>query len=94
MRENGITARGTGREPEDHIGKMLLLAGWLAVEKPELVDGFLAEHLAPWAFRYLELLEEDAAQPFYRGLAVLADTTLRAIVDELGVRIHKKRLYL
>jgi TorA maturation chaperone TorD len=43
MRENGIVASEDKREPEDHIGKMLALTGWLAKEKPDLLDVFLAK---------------------------------------------------
>jgi TorA maturation chaperone TorD len=93
MRENGITLNEDKREPEDHIGKMLVLMGWLATEKPELLRIYLAEHLMPWAPRYLELLHEDAAQPFYRGLAMLARCTLEGIVEELAVVTHARKLY-
>ena len=90
---NGITVNEQKREPEDHIGKLLLLLGWLAAEKPDLVPEFLAEHLMPWAPRYLELLEGDARQPFYRGVAVLTRTTLEDIVEELAVQVKRKKLY-
>jgi TorA maturation chaperone TorD len=93
MREGGITVSSKKREPEDHIGKMLLLLAWLTQEKPELVDEFLREHLMPWAPRYLELLEEDAKQPFYQGLAVLARATLMGATDALGISPLKKKLY-
>jgi TorA maturation chaperone TorD len=93
MREVGITVSSEKREPEDHIGRMLLLLAWLTREKPRLVGEFLREHLMPWVPRYLELLEADARQPFYRGLAVLSHTTLAGMVDALGVQVVKKRLY-
>jgi TorA maturation chaperone TorD len=93
MREGGIVVNDGKREPEDQIGKMLVLLGWLAEEKPELIRSFLGEHLMPWVPRYLELLLEDAQQPFYRGLAVLTRTTLEGIVAELGVQVSVKKLY-
>jgi TorA maturation chaperone TorD len=93
MRENGIVVNEDKREPEDHIGKMLALMGWLAKEKPDLLGAFLAEHLMPWAPRYLELLLEDAREPFYQGLALLTQATLDGIARELGVQAAKKKLY-
>ena len=93
LRKNSITVHAQKREPEDHIGKMLVLLGWLAAEKPELLREFLAEHLMPWAPRYLQLLQEDAAQPFYAGLALLTQATLDGIVASLGVEVVTKRLY-
>jgi TorA maturation chaperone TorD len=93
MRENGIAVSSEKREPEDHIGRMLLLLAWLAQEKPELIGEFLREHLMPWAPRYFELLEEDARQSFYQGLAVLSRTTLADMTDTLGIQAVKKKLY-
>jgi TorA maturation chaperone TorD len=93
MREGGIVINQEKREPEDHIGRMLVLMGWLAAEKPELLHNYLAEHLMPWAPRYLELLREDAKQPFYEGLALLTQGTLEGVVESLGVKVAKKKLY-
>jgi TorA maturation chaperone TorD len=93
MRAQGISIQDGKREPEDHVGKMLILLGWLATGKPELIDEFLAEHLTPWVFRYLELLLADARQPFYCGVAILTETTLKGIVKDLEIEIHKKQLY-
>jgi TorA maturation chaperone TorD len=93
MHTHDIVVNGNKREPEDHIGKMLLLLAWLASVSPELVNEFLAEHLMPWAPRYLTHLREDARQPLYLGLAVLTETTLADIVSELNVAVNKKPLY-
>ena len=93
MRAKGITIAENTHEPEDHIGKMLLLLAWLAEEKPQLINEFLAEHLMPWAPRYLELLEADARNPFYVGLAQLTSITLEGICAELNVEPAKKKLY-
>lgn len=42
MRACGIERTTDERTPEDHIGLMLALLSFLAVERPELVDDFLA----------------------------------------------------
>lgn len=93
MKSNGIAINDTKREPEDHIGKMLVLLGWLASEKPHLLNEYLADHLMPWAPRYLELLREEAAHPFYRGLSILTDETLTEMSDTLHVHVKKMALY-
>jgi TorA maturation chaperone TorD len=93
MRLNEIAIYDSKKEPEDQIGKMLVLLGWLAEEKPDLLPEFLGEHLMPWVPRYLDLLEEDAQQPFYTGLAVLTRTTLEGIVAELDLEVTRKKLY-
>jgi len=93
MRANGISINESERVPADHIGRMLLLLGWLAEEKPDLVGEYLAEHLMPWAPRYLELLEADAQNPFYEGLALLTGVTLDSICLDLGVEPVEKRLF-
>jgi TorA maturation chaperone TorD len=97
MREQGIAVTGDDpkwqREPEDHIGRMLILLRWLAEEKPELIHEFLARHLMPWAPRYLELLQKDARQPFYEGLAILTNTILKGVTASFGVEPVKRKLY-
>lgn len=64
MRACGIERATDERTPEDHIGLMLALLSFLAVERPELVDDFLRDHLLTWAPHYLDALEEAATPPF------------------------------
>lgn len=44
---------------------MLMLAAYLAENKPELLKEFFAQHLLTWSDRYLQLLAEQADYPFY-----------------------------
>ncbi|AHG21952.1 twin-argninine leader-binding protein DmsD [Chania multitudinisentens RB-25] len=79
LRVKGIEAQREHNEPEDHIGTLLMLAAWLAEEQQQaLVSELLAQHLLPWAPRYLALLQQHAGHPFYQGLAQLAQATLAA----------------
>ncbi|QWA13058.1 Tat proofreading chaperone DmsD [Sodalis ligni] len=79
LRENGITMQQSGNEPEDHIGMLLLLSAWLAEQhQDESLDILLAQHLFPWCFRFLELLEIHAGHSLYLGVAKLARLTLDA----------------
>ena len=93
MRKNGITTEVPSSEPEDHIGYMLLLLGFLADNRPDLIEEYLAGHLTTWAHRFCELLKDGAKTSFYRGLALLTDTTLRAIAESLSIVTPTRRLY-
>lgn len=94
MRTHGIehVVEG-GRHPYDHIGLMLVLMGWLAENKPELLTEYLGDHLMPWAPRYLELLEQSSRQALYKGLAQLTSETLTAICTNLHVVIASRNLF-
>ena len=94
LKAHDITVATELREPEDQIGKMLLLMAWLAEETPVLIPEFLSEHLMPWAPRYLELLEQAAELPFYRNLAHDLQESLAALMSELAINAVPKRLYL
>ncbi|PLR41317.1 Tat proofreading chaperone DmsD [Chimaeribacter californicus] len=85
----GITSYHPPQEPEDHIGLLLLMAAWLAEERPADVDEFLSEHLLPWAPHYLTLLEAAARHPFYQAAASLTHVTLSGwrMVREIEVPI-------
>ncbi len=79
LRDNGIALQQHDNEPEDSIGTLLLLSAWLAEQRHgELLDALLGQHLFPWAFRFLTLLEQHAGHPLYLGLAQLARVTLEA----------------
>ncbi|MDR1089015.1 MAG: Tat proofreading chaperone DmsD [Coriobacteriales bacterium] len=93
MRANGIAITEEKREPEDHIGKMLVLLGWLAREKPALIPEYLGYHVMTWASRYLELLRHHAQNPFYEGLALLTEITLDGLSRELEVVPRQRPVY-
>ena len=86
MRANGIALHeGPSREPADHIGRMLVLLGWICENDSSLVDDYLRLHLLTWAPRYFERLETAAEGPFYRALAKLAALTLEDIARQRGL---------
>ena len=93
MRACGIERTTDERTPEDHIGLMLALLSFLAVERPELVDDFLRDHLLTWAPHYLDTLEEAATHSFYEGLARLTRATLAGIQRERGLVVDVPRFY-
>ena len=94
LRHKGITVvHGESDEPEDHIGTLLSLMGWLAQNKPEELCEFLRLHLLPWAGHFLEIVERETAHPFYRGLAGLTNATLCGIQQELELEVETPRFY-
>lgn len=88
-----VSSQGSGREPIDHIGKMLLLLSWIAENEPSFAEEYLERHLLPWSFRYFDLLEESCRHPFYQGLAILGRTTTDSIAHQMSINPSEKRLY-
>lgn len=93
MRENGIERTTDEKTPEDHIGLMLVLLAWLAENKPELVEAYLADHLLTWSSHFLDQLTEAAEHAFYQGLAGLAKESLEGVQAELGIDVVYPRFY-
>ena len=93
MRANGLAVEGEGKEPEDHIGLMLEFMAWIADNRPELLEDFLALHLLPWAGHFTEVLEGAAQHPFFEALAVLTRASLAGIHQALGLQVETPRFY-
>ncbi|MGE4801811.1 Tat proofreading chaperone DmsD [Yersinia hibernica] len=93
MAEQQVDVTLAQEEPEDQFGLMLMMAAWLAENQPEKLPDLLAQHLLPWAYRYLALLQSDAGHPFYQGLAQLATLTLTHWQHELQVTPAAVELY-
>lgn len=93
MRACGIARPGDGSEPEDHIGLMLRLMAWLARERPELLDEYLAEHLLTWAPHFLGVVGAEARHPFFQGLAALSASSLAGLRQALDVAVEEPRFY-
>lgn len=80
-------------EPEDHIGLLLMLAAYLAENKPDLLPVFLKAHVLTWGYRYLALMGEQTRYPFYCALAQLTQLTLENWQQTLAIPPAKVRLY-
>ncbi|ACY85026.1 Tat proofreading chaperone DmsD [Edwardsiella piscicida] len=93
MHAQGISWQSDAREPEDHIGILLLLTAWLAEGQPQQLPALLQQHLLPWGGRYLTLLQQGADHPFYQGLASLAALTLQAWQRQFAIVDGDVRLY-
>ena len=94
MRANGIALDADRNEPADHFGTLLLLAAWLCETEQEALFGqLLAWHLLPWSGRFLSVLVERAAHPFYQALGQLAQATLAQWQENLPIAVAEKPLY-
>lgn len=93
MREVGIERLGDEKDPEDHIGLMLLLVAWIAEHRPEVLEDCLSLHVLPWSSHLLEELEDAAEQPLYKGLARLARMSLEGMQEAFGIEVAYPRFY-
>lgn len=75
-----ITDTGV-REPEDQFGLMMMAISALCEqEQTEAVMTLFEQHLLPWAYRYLTLVQESQTEhTFYSQLASVTEQYLRAI---------------
>jgi TorA maturation chaperone TorD len=93
LAEKGIGTAEEGAKAEDHIGQMLMLMAWIAGNRPELLSEFLAKHLLPWSGHVLAAIAAASANPFYNGLARLADASLSGAGQELELEVEYPRFY-
>ena len=76
LKRHQIAFQSQQDEPEDHIGLMLMLAAYLAENRPHLLAEFLSQHLLTRAPHFLSQLANVENHPFYQGLAQLTLITL------------------
>lgn len=93
LRAHGIAAFVQPGEPEDHIGTMLQLAGWISEKRPELLEEFCAQHFFTWSSHYLEQLEQAAEVTFYAGLAHVTRTSLEGAQQAMGLEVSYPHFY-
>ncbi|EIJ69036.1 Tat proofreading chaperone DmsD [Pasteurella bettyae] len=93
LQSNQINFVQTLNEPEDHLGLMLMLAAYLAENRPQLLNEFLSKHLLTWGYRCLDLLIEQQNFPFYQGIALLARETLQGWQQQADIQPAQLQLY-
>ena len=95
LASSGIVLDTQMREPDDQFGLMLLaFAQLLESEKFDASAELLEQHLLPWAFRYLEVLQQvEGISPFYPSLAKIAHLYLTSLVEELELSPAEKPLF-
>lgn len=93
MREMGIAKAAEDGDPEDHIGRMLLLMSWLSENKPEALPAFLQDHLLTWAPHFLQLVSRETESDFFAALAQLCEVSLEGLHEELGITVAPVKFY-
>ncbi|MBF1254942.1 MAG: Tat proofreading chaperone DmsD [Haemophilus parainfluenzae] len=93
LKRHQIAFQSQQDEPEDHIGLMLMLAAYLAENRPNLLAEFLSQHLLTWAPHFLSQLANVENHPFYQGLAQLTLITLDDWKLKLNLSVPEVRFY-
>lgn len=93
LKRHQIAFQSQQDEPEDHIGLMLMLAAYLAENRPHLLAEFLRQHLLTWAPHFLSQLANVENHPFYQGLAQLTLITLDDWKLKLNLSVPEVRFY-
>ena len=93
LKRHQIAFQSQQDEPEDHIGLMLMLAAYLAENRPNLLAEFLSQHLLTWAPHFLSQLANVENHPFYQGLAPLTLITLDDWKLKLNLSVPEVRFY-
>lgn len=97
MRNNAVKLTLPDKEPEDHFGLMLMMLSWGISHdvSAEALNELLEKHVLTWAFYFLELFEEGAQHPLYKGAAHLATLTLtdwreRFALNPPAINLHRR----
>ena len=93
LKNHQIAFQSKQDEPEDHIGLMLMLAAYLAENRPHLLVEFLSQHLLTWAPHFLTQLANVENHPFYQGLAQLTLIVLDDWKHKLNLSVPKVHFY-
>ncbi|WP_434361014.1 molecular chaperone TorD family protein [Parasalinivibrio latis] len=82
------------REPEDHIGLMLMMLSVLLENGGgDNAKALLSRHIMPFAPMMLEEMEKHAETAFYQGLAAITNGWLMSFCEETGVVADARRIY-
>ncbi|RJX71938.1 molecular chaperone [Vibrio sinensis] len=94
LTELGIACDTGMREPEDHIGLMLMMLAVL-LEKQDRINANLlvSRHLMPFATFMLEIMEKRADTDFYKALSILTLGWLNLYCEEAGIYAEARRCY-
>ncbi|MGF1908327.1 molecular chaperone [Vibrio kasasachensis] len=93
-RAHGLACDTGMREPEDHIGLMLMLVSLLLEQDHQAAaNQLLSEHLMPFAPYMLEGMQRHAATAFYQQLAVFMLGWLEFYCEEHQLAVIERRNY-
>ncbi len=95
LQQHGIQLDSGQREPEDQFGLMLLACAYfLEQDQTQAASELLGEHLMPWGVTYLEQLRDKAPNLFYQRLAADVTKWLSSMVEQQGIHVVQKKIYL
>ncbi|MGL6260878.1 TorD/DmsD family molecular chaperone [Vibrio sp. WXL210] len=100
----GLELQTGQHEPDDHIGIIFGFISYLCeLIAEQQVNGqpteestlavFLTEHVLTWAPRMLDTMRAAAESPFYQGIALVAQGTLRQLADLVNAQYQSVPLY-
>ncbi|QBY43058.1 molecular chaperone [Arsenophonus nasoniae] len=92
---HSIAVESDQNEPTDQFGLMLLAAVYLLERNKKIIAIELIEqHLLPWAYRYLSLIQMTKLEhTFYRNLAAISEEYLKTIEQQLNLIAPKRQLF-
>lgn len=94
LQSQGLIFDYRQREPEDQFGLMLLaFSTFLEKDNQSAASQLLEEHLLPWGYRYLELLQHNRVSPFYAQLATVATCWLQDVQQQQALQPESKRVF-
>ncbi len=95
LAKQNIVMSSEQREPEDQFGLMLLALVYILEQGHKPAARILLEqHLLPWAYRYLELVQTTKLEnDFYAILATIAIDYLKTLQTELKLIPAKLELF-
>ncbi|HGJ5873094.1 MULTISPECIES: molecular chaperone [Arsenophonus] len=92
---HSISLESDQNEPADQFGLMLLAAVCLLETNKKIIAIELIEqHLLPWAYRYLSLIQMTKLEHiFYQNIAVISETYLKTIEQQLNLKVPTRQLF-
>lgn len=87
LASHGLVSNSYLNEPEDQFGLMLLaITALYEQNKPDAVLTLLEQHLLPWAYHYLTLVEmSNVENTFYPQLATITKIYLAQLQQQLNI---------
>ncbi|MBV2190550.1 MULTISPECIES: TorD/DmsD family molecular chaperone [Providencia] len=87
LQTKGLVTDTGLREPEDQFGLMMMAVSALAEQEDDsAIITLFEQHLLPWAYRYLELVQESKTETaFYPNLAQITEIYLKSLQSELAL---------
>lgn len=95
LQAKGLVTDTGIREPEDQFGLMMMAVSALAEQEDDsAVIALFEQHLLPWAYRYLELVQQSKTEStFYPSLAQITEIYLKSLQLKLELSPVRVELF-